>query len=76
MDSVVNIGNEFFGGMRAFSSLTEFSLKDFPKLETWSTNPVEAFTCLNKLTIINCPVLISMPWFPSLQHVEIRTATQ
>jgi structure-specific endonuclease subunit SLX1 len=72
MDSVVNIGNEFFGGMRAFSSLTEFSLKDFPKLETWSTNPVEAFTCLNKLTIINCPVLISMPWFPSLQHVEIR----
>lgn len=72
MDSVVNIGNEFFGGMRAFSSLTEFSLKDFPKLETWSTNPVEAFTCLNKLTIINCPVLITMPWFPSLQHVEIR----
>ncbi|KAH8479348.1 hypothetical protein H0E87_031660, partial [Populus deltoides] len=65
MDSVVNIGNEFFGGMRAFSSLTEFSLKDFPKLETWSTNPVEAFTCLNKLTIINCPVLITMPWISS-----------
>ncbi|KAJ6885352.1 hypothetical protein NC651_026081 [Populus alba x Populus x berolinensis] len=72
MDSVVNIGNEFFGGMRAFPSLNEFSLKDFPKLETWSTNLVEAFTCLNKLTIINCPVLITMPWFPSLQHVEIR----
>ncbi|KAJ6885353.1 disease resistance protein RGA3 [Populus alba x Populus x berolinensis] len=72
MDSVVNIGNEFFGGMRAFPSLTEFSLKDFPKLETWSTNLVEAFTCLNKLTIINCPVLTTMPWFPSLQHVEIR----
>ncbi|XP_034930706.1 putative disease resistance protein At3g14460 [Populus alba] len=72
MDSVVNIGKEFFGGMRAFPSLNEFSLKDFPKLETWSTNLVEAFTCLNKLTIINCPVLITMPWFPSLQHVEIR----
>ncbi|CAK7351357.1 unnamed protein product [Dovyalis caffra] len=35
-------------------------------------NPVEGFARLNKLSIINCPVLITISLFPSLQHVEVR----
>ncbi|XP_021832118.1 putative disease resistance protein RGA4 isoform X2 [Prunus avium] len=74
MESIVNIGVEFSGeGDRPFPSLKELTLRDFPALQTWrSKDSVDAFTCLDRLIISKCPLLITMPWFPSLQNLELQ----
>ncbi|XP_008219172.1 PREDICTED: putative disease resistance protein RGA3 [Prunus mume] len=78
MDSVVNIGVEFSGeGDRPFSSLKELTLRDLPELKTWSSvDSAEAFICLDKLIITKCPLLITMPWFPCLQYLELQKCNQ
>ncbi|KAJ9186901.1 hypothetical protein P3X46_002421 [Hevea brasiliensis] len=74
MDSVLRISREFYGeGRRPFSSLNELSLRDFPNFQSWeSIDQMEAFTCLNRLIIVNCPRLTNMQWFSSLRYLEMR----
>ncbi|XVE55662.1 hypothetical protein DITRI_Ditri03aG0176500 [Diplodiscus trichospermus] len=74
MDNVVKINNEFLGGgMRPFPSLNELTLGDFPQLRTWdSMGSTEGFPCLKRLSIMKCPLLITMPSFPSLQHLKVQ----
>ncbi|XP_020424130.1 disease resistance protein RGA2 [Prunus persica] len=78
MHSIINIGVEFSGeGDRSFSSLKELTLRDFPELKTWSiVDSAEAFICLDKLIITECPLLRSMPWFPRLQYLELQKCNQ
>ncbi|CAL2235866.1 unnamed protein product [Prunus armeniaca] len=78
MHSIINIGVEFSGeGDRSFSSLKELTLRDFPELKTWSiVDSAEAFICLDKLIITECPLLMSMPWFPRLQYLELQKCNQ
>ncbi|KAI3457264.1 hypothetical protein Pfo_013927 [Paulownia fortunei] len=76
MDEIVKIADDFYGEGKAkpFPCLTELILSDFPKLRTWdSSEAMEAFPCLQKLSIIICPMLISMPRFPLLQHLDMHT---
>ncbi|KAM5575188.1 putative disease resistance protein RGA3 [Rosa sericea] len=74
MYNVVRIGVEFFGQSdRPFASLKELSLIDFPELTTWDNmNSTEAFTCLGKVTIRNCPSLKAMPGLPCVQYLELK----
>ncbi|MBA0866577.1 hypothetical protein Goshw_022414, partial [Gossypium schwendimanii] len=74
MDNVVKIDNEFSGGaMRPFPSLNELALQDFPELRTWEgMGSTEAFPCLKKLSIMKCPLLKTMPSFPTLQHLMLQ----
>ncbi|MBA0808250.1 hypothetical protein Gohar_024005, partial [Gossypium harknessii] len=75
MDNVVKIDNEFSGGaMRPFPSLNELALQDFPELRTWEgMGSTEAFPCLKKLSIMNCPLFKTMPsfGFPCLKRLSI-----
>lgn len=76
LEAVVEITSAFYGGDHdqiTFPALKQLTITKCPNLETWET-PVarEALTCLNRLTIIGCPRLTKMPWFPSLQHLELR----
>ncbi|XWS24026.1 hypothetical protein CRYUN_Cryun28dG0065900 [Craigia yunnanensis] len=74
LDNVVKIDNEFSGGgMRSFPSLNELTLRDFPELRTWEiVGSTEAFPCLKRLSIMKCPLLKTMPWFPTLQHLMVQ----
>ncbi|OMO50860.1 Disease resistance protein [Corchorus capsularis] len=76
MDNMAKIDSEFCGtSMRPFPSLNNLSFRDFPVLRIWESadaNPAEAFPCLRRLSIINCPLLNTIPWFPSLQHLEVQ----
>ncbi|KAJ0034481.1 hypothetical protein Pint_25852 [Pistacia integerrima] len=75
MPAVKNIGSEFYGrgSRRLFPSLQELTFIDFPNLEFWwSMNVKEEFPSLVKLTVNKCPRLKNMPWFSSLQHLELR----
>ncbi|XP_050378836.1 putative disease resistance protein RGA3 [Argentina anserina] len=78
MDSVVHIGVEFLGeGDRPFCSLKELYFTDFADLRSWSSiDSTEVFTCLEKLEIINCPFLVTMPWFPCLRDLKLRKCIQ
>jgi len=79
MDGLKWFGPEFYGEeiLRPFPSLEELSLRGFPNLKEWSTaNDGDAFSKLRKLTVDNCPILINMPRFPSLQHLELRNCNQ
>ncbi|MBA0700738.1 hypothetical protein Goari_026807, partial [Gossypium aridum] len=72
MDNVVKIDNEFSGGaMRPFPSLNELTLQDFPKLRTWE-GMTFGFPCLKRLSIMKCPLLKTMPSFPTLQHLMLK----
>ncbi|KAB2082827.1 hypothetical protein ES319_A05G224500v1 [Gossypium barbadense] len=75
MDNVVKIDNEFSGGaMWPFPSLNELTLQDFPELRTWEDmGSTEAFPCLKKLSIMNCPLLKTMPsfGFPCLKRLSV-----
>ncbi|KAA3453949.1 disease resistance protein RGA2-like isoform X1 [Gossypium australe] len=74
MDNVLEIGNEFSGGaMRPFPSLNELTLQDFPELRIWEVmGSTEAFPCLKRLSIMKCPLLKTMPSFPTLQHLMLQ----
>lgn len=79
MDGLKWFGPEFYGEeiLRPFPSLEELSLRGFPNLKEWSTaNDGDAFSKLRKLIVDNCPILINMPRFPSLQHLELRNCNQ
>lgn len=75
MDAVTSIGSQFYGqSEKAFPSLEELSLVDFPNLETWwSFNRREDFPSLAKLIINKCFKLRNMPSFPCVQHLELRS---
>ncbi|XP_022725948.1 putative disease resistance protein RGA1 [Durio zibethinus] len=74
MDKVVKINDEFSGGgMRPFPPLNELILRDFPELRTWeSMGSTEAFPRLKRLSIMKCPLLKTMPWFPTLQRLVVQ----
>ncbi|KAL8497396.1 hypothetical protein ACS0TY_020913 [Phlomoides rotata] len=75
MDEVVKIADEFYGrsNTQPFSSLSELIIEDFPNLRSWeSVGSLEAFPWLQKILVIKCPRLTSMPRFPSLQHLEMH----
>nr|GEV75582.1 hypothetical protein [Tanacetum cinerariifolium] len=74
MNKVEDIGPEFYSenSIVAFSSLQELHLKDFPVLESWcSVEDRSIFPLLRKLTIKNCPNLMLLPVFSSLQHLSL-----
>ncbi|KAL7245480.1 hypothetical protein ACSBR2_000751 [Camellia fascicularis] len=76
LDAVASIGSEFYGiegRGTAFPSLEQLTLKDFPSLQSWeSEDSQDALICLQRLTIIECPRLKTMPRFPTLQHLELQ----
>ncbi|GJR42067.1 putative disease resistance protein RGA1 [Tanacetum coccineum] len=74
MNKVEDIGPEFYSenSIVAFPSLQELHLKDFPVLESWcSVEDRSIFPLLRKLTIKNCPNLMLLPVFSSLQHLSL-----
>ncbi|KAJ9186899.1 hypothetical protein P3X46_002419 [Hevea brasiliensis] len=75
MHAVKSIGSQFYGQTeKAFPSLEELTLMDFPILETWwSFNRREDFPSLAKLIINKCYKLRNMPYVPFLQHLELRS---
>ncbi|OMO50848.1 Disease resistance protein [Corchorus capsularis] len=73
MDNVVRMDSELGEGMKLFPSLHDLTLRDFPQLRTWEDmGSTEAFPCLERLAITKCPLLNTMPRFPSLQHLEVQ----
>ncbi|KAF9608577.1 hypothetical protein IFM89_010009 [Coptis chinensis] len=79
MYAVKHIRFEFYGNnpYRPFPSLKELTLIDFPNLEDWLCMvSKEAFPSLVKLTVKKCPKLKTMPWFPSLQCLELQNCNQ
>lgn len=75
MDVVKCIGSDFYGDdntVKGFPSLKELHLADMPNLEKWlGADGKATFPCLWKLVINKCPMLTSLPCFPSLQHLEL-----
>ncbi|KAG8368557.1 hypothetical protein BUALT_Bualt15G0057900 [Buddleja alternifolia] len=74
-NSIMYIGQEIHGEKVevSFPSLQELVMRDFPVLQEWaSRDGTESFTNLRKLTIIDCPNLVSIPCFPSVDHLELR----
>ncbi|PIN11314.1 Apoptotic ATPase [Handroanthus impetiginosus] len=74
--SIVYVGQEIYGEdvEVSFPSLQELFMKDFPVLKKWVRSPdgKESFPKLRKLILNDCPNLISMPYFASLEHLELR----
>ncbi|KAJ8635352.1 hypothetical protein MRB53_009619 [Persea americana] len=79
MDVVKCIGSNFYGDdntVKGFPSLKELHLRDIPNLEKWLGADGKAiFPCLWKLVINKCPMLTTLPYFPSLQHLELLECT-
>ncbi|GMY17489.1 putative disease resistance protein RGA3 isoform X1 [Fagus crenata] len=74
MNAVKDIGKEFYGEVRSFPSLKELTLTDFPNLEDWwAFSQREGFPSLVKLTVSKCVKLQTMPCFPLLKHLELRS---
>ncbi|XP_044499793.1 disease resistance protein RGA2-like isoform X1 [Mangifera indica] len=79
MPAVKNIGSGFCGrgSGRPFQSLQELTFIEFPNLEFWQgTNAKEEFPSLFKLTVNGCPRLKNLPFFSSLQHLELRNCNE
>nr|XP_043622377.1 disease resistance protein RGA2-like [Erigeron canadensis] len=75
MNKVEEIGPEFYGegSNVAFPSLQELHIKDFPVLKVWYSEDDQCiFPLLRKLTIKNCPNLIQLPIFLSIQHLTLH----
>ncbi|KAL5538504.1 hypothetical protein UlMin_043900 [Ulmus minor] len=75
MHGVRSIRTEFYGegSERPFTALRELVLIDFPNLEEWlSPDGGDAFPCLSKLVVKECPKLAVMPLVFSIQHLELR----
>ncbi|KAK4381293.1 putative disease resistance protein RGA1 [Sesamum angolense] len=78
LSSITHIGQEIYGGdvEVSFPSLQELSVRDFPLLQQWARlDGKETFPRLRKLILNNCPHLISVPHFTSLEHLELRHCT-
>ncbi|KAF6138064.1 hypothetical protein GIB67_042969 [Kingdonia uniflora] len=81
MKAVKALGREFYtdgtlsGAERvtpAFPSLRIFILVNLPNLEKWLEPESVSFSCLENLSIENCPKLTSLPTeFPSLQEIRL-----
>ncbi|KAJ0045591.1 hypothetical protein Pint_05329 [Pistacia integerrima] len=60
-----------------FPSLEQITLYDCPKLRGWwrkldyEDTELPSFPCLSKLDIQNCPNLILMPLYPSLEELKL-----
>ncbi|KAK4438058.1 hypothetical protein Salat_0139900 [Sesamum alatum] len=75
LSSITHIGQEIYRDdvEVSFPSLQELSMRDFPLLQQWaSLDGKETFPRLRKLILNNCPRLISVPHFTSLEHLELR----
>ncbi|PIM97612.1 Apoptotic ATPase [Handroanthus impetiginosus] len=74
--SIIYIGQEIYGEnvVVSFPSLQELFMRDFPVLKEWvrSSDGKESFPKLRKLILNDCPNLISMPFFASLEHLELQ----
>ncbi|KAK2640072.1 hypothetical protein Ddye_027867 [Dipteronia dyeriana] len=76
------IGSEIYGAEKPFQSLKTLCFEDLPELENWEPNKenkyVNAFTCLQKFSIVNCPKLSrQLPdCLPSLEKLEITNCKQ
>ncbi|KAL0384370.1 UNVERIFIED_CONTAM: hypothetical protein Sradi_2831300 [Sesamum radiatum] len=78
LSSITHIGQEIYGDdvEVSFPSLQELSVRDFPLLQQWARlDGKETFPRLRKLILNNCPHLISVPHFTSLEHLELRHCT-
>ncbi|XP_020552053.1 putative disease resistance protein RGA3 [Sesamum indicum] len=78
LSSITHIGQEIYGDdvEVSFPSLQELSVRDFPLLQQWARlDSRETFPRLRKLILNNCPHLISVPHFTSLEHLELRHCT-
>ncbi|KAG8368564.1 hypothetical protein BUALT_Bualt15G0058600 [Buddleja alternifolia] len=75
LNSIICIGQEIYGEQVevSFPSLQELVLRDFPVLQEWaSRDGKESFPKLKKFSLVDCPNLISIPFLPSVQHIELR----
>ncbi|KAG8368565.1 hypothetical protein BUALT_Bualt15G0058700 [Buddleja alternifolia] len=75
LNSIICIGQEIYREQVevSFPSLQELVMRDFPVLLEWaSRDGKESFPKLKKLSLVDCPNLISIPFLPSVQHIELR----
>lgn len=77
LDALKSVGDEFYGeecNKTKFPSLKQLTFQNCPTLEAWQCpeSSTNTFTCLNRLSIIGCPRLKTMPRFPHVQHLELR----
>ncbi|KAL5540751.1 hypothetical protein UlMin_044074, partial [Ulmus minor] len=73
MPNLEYISNEGGGLPMVFPSLRELWLKKLPQLKRWWNDDVKlqslpSFHCLSKLIIQDCPKLVSIPLFPTLEE--------
>ncbi|XP_042401479.1 uncharacterized protein LOC121991551 [Zingiber officinale] len=76
-DIFTQMGAEFHGH-GGFPSLRELSLSSIYNLEEWSESDGvdQLFPLLQKLRILRCPKLKSMPRFPKIQELEISYCSE
>ncbi|KAJ3680412.1 hypothetical protein LUZ60_016690 [Juncus effusus] len=79
MHEVQQIGVEFYGttgSIKGFPNLEKLFFFDMPKFEEWSSlEGIQSFPHLIMLTIGKCPSLKSIPWFPSIQTLELSNCS-
>ncbi|XP_072986128.1 putative disease resistance protein RGA3 [Typha latifolia] len=74
MEGLRHINREFYGTgvVKGFPSLQKLSFYNMRNLVEWSgLEGCNLFPCLDTLTIEMCPSLTSIPYLPSIQHLQI-----
>ncbi|KAL8460859.1 hypothetical protein ACS0TY_031586 [Phlomoides rotata] len=77
-NALKSVGDEFYGEGRdktKFPCLKQLTFQNCPSLESWECqeSPTNTFTCLDRLSIIGCPRLTTMPRLPHVRHLELRS---
>lgn len=77
LNALRSVGNEFYGEERdktKFPCLKQLTFQDCPSLESWECqdSSTNTFTCLDRLSIISCPRLNTIPVIPHVHHLELR----
>ncbi|XP_058078566.1 putative disease resistance protein RGA3 [Magnolia sinica] len=79
MHAVKSIGNHFYGDNVAegFPSLEKLTLEEMPNLEEWSGfNGREVLPCLDRLFVVRCPKLTTLPCLQSLKILTLNDSNE
>ncbi|KAH6781154.1 hypothetical protein C2S52_012391 [Perilla frutescens var. hirtella] len=82
LEALKSIGDQFYGEERNqttkfFPSLKQLTIQNCPALENWESLPpsINAFTSLDRLSLIECARLETMPFFPKVKQLELKNCS-